>query len=121
MITARLAVAGSLWLASAGAGVVTARRGGRVSFPALLVAAGAVSAAVLTAELLARDQDQVTDSVLAALEIDRRVTEQEHRHRPLHVVRLAGRPLELSHLVEHPGRRLKFPGVHVPERVHFPL
>jgi hypothetical protein len=78
-VSIRIVIAGALWLATAGAGAVTRRRGGPASSPVLLTAAGAVTAAVLADEFLARRADQVTESVLAALEIDRRA--QRHRRR----------------------------------------
>jgi hypothetical protein len=93
LIKIRIAVAGSLWLASAGAGAVSKRRGPGVSYPALLAAAAAVTAAVLADELQARQragtrEDQVTNT-LAALEIDRRMAaERDAPPRQLGLVKL---------------------------------
>jgi hypothetical protein len=68
-----------------------------VIYPAALAAATAVSAAVLADEMLARrgaqvTADQVTDSCLAALDIDRRGRDGEAaaRQRGLRLVPLPG-------------------------------
>lgn len=76
MNTVRLAAAGSLWLASAAAGAYSHQhRTASAVYPALLAAAAAVTAAVLTERMLARADEQAVASVLAGLELDRKIHE----------------------------------------------
>jgi hypothetical protein len=74
--TVRLAAAGSLWLASAGAAAYSCRfRPAAVVYPALLTAAGAVTAALLAERMMARADEQAVTAVLAGLELDRKIHE----------------------------------------------
>lgn len=73
MISVRAVIAGSLWLAAGSTGAITRR--GRAVYPALLAAAAAVTAGIIAEYLIARRGDQITDSVLTALEADRRARE----------------------------------------------
>jgi hypothetical protein len=67
---ARYAATGSLWVITL-ALAVTGDRAPRRLYPGVLAVAGAVTAAVLADELRQRAGDQVTESCLAAIEIDR--------------------------------------------------
>jgi hypothetical protein len=89
----RLAAACSLWLVPAAARTLSQRRIPPAAYPAALAVAAAVTAAVLADELQARRGDQVTGSVLAALEIDRRDLAAADQRKAKPGLRLAGRPL----------------------------
>jgi len=84
VVSARMIVAGSLWLAAGSVGAVT--RQSRAAYPALLAIAAAVTAGIVAEYLIARRGDQITDSVLTALEVDRRTQEMSETPRRLRVV-----------------------------------
>jgi hypothetical protein len=103
----RLTLAGSLWLASAGAGAISHRyRAAALAYPALLAAGAAVTAALLTEHLLHRADEQEVAAVLAALQLDRRLHQPEPGLRLVDGSgRLPGGPVQqrLSGLRDHPG------------------
>jgi hypothetical protein len=67
---ARYAVTGSLWVTTLMLAVIGDKAPRRV-YPAALTVAGAVTTAVITDEILSRRGDHMTESCLAAIEIDR--------------------------------------------------
>jgi len=73
----RLVTACSVWLVAAGSGVLGRYRLPRLVHPVALTAAGAVTAAWLVDDLLARRGDRVTESCLVALDLDRRIQAAE--------------------------------------------
>jgi hypothetical protein len=93
LISIRIAATCSLWLAAGALGC--GRRKAPLACQAVLAGAAAVSAAVLADHLQlrrrAQDGDRATASVLAALEIDRRMARAEEAAGEQRHLRLVGR------------------------------
>jgi hypothetical protein len=106
----RAALAGALWLASAGTAAASSRhRAAALAYPALLAAGAALTAAVLTERLLVHRDEQEVAAVLAALQLDRRLHEAGAAAglRLIdNVSRLPGGPVQqrLRHINDRPRR-----------------